>query len=153
MSENKQFATFFLNGLFFGVEVLKVQEVIRYQAMTRVPIAPAMIEGLINLRGQIITAIDMRRRFEMPARPKDQLPMNVVVRTDDGAVSLLVDEIGDVVEIHDDSYEQLPDTLTGVAREMIRGVYKMKKRLLLILDTERAVNLPTTYGSKQPSVA
>jgi purine-binding chemotaxis protein CheW len=153
MSENKQFATFFLNGLFFGVEVLKVQEVIRYQAMTRVPIAPAMIEGLINLRGQIITAIDLRRRFEMPARPKDQLPMNVVVRTDDGAVSLLVDEIGDVVEIQEDSYEQLPETLTGVAREMIRGVYKLKKRLLLILDTERAVNLPNSYGVKQPSGA
>lgn len=153
MSENKQFATFFLHGLFFGVEVLKVQEVIRYQEMTRVPIAPAMIEGLINLRGQIITAIDMRRRFEMPPRPKGQLPMNVVVRTDDGAVSLLVDEIGDVVEIHDDAYEQLPETLTGVAREMIHGVYKLKERLLLILDTERAVNLPSSFGTKQTAGA
>ena len=81
MTDNKQFATFFLNGLFFGVEVLKVQEVIRYQEMTRVPLAPAMIEGLINLRGQIITAIDLRRRLELPPRAKGQLPMNVVVRT------------------------------------------------------------------------
>jgi purine-binding chemotaxis protein CheW len=89
MTDNKQFATFFLNGLFFGVEVLKVQEVIRYQEMTRVPIAPAMIQGLINLRGQIITAIDLRRRLEMPPRAENQLPMNVVVRTDDGAVSQL----------------------------------------------------------------
>lgn len=147
MPDNKQFATFFLHGLFFGVEVLKVQEVIRYQEMTRVPIAPDMIEGLINLRGQIITAIDLRRRFEMPKRPQGQLPMNVVVRTDDGAVSLLVDEIGDVVEIEDDTYEQLPETLTGVARELIRGVYKLKERLLLILDTERAVNLPVSFGA------
>ncbi len=153
MSDNKQFATFFLDGLFLGVEVLKVQEVIRYQEMTRVPIAPAMIEGLINLRGQIITAIDLRRRFEMPPRAKGALPMNVVVRTDDGAVSLLVDEIGDVVEIQEDSYERLPETLTGVARELIRGVYKLKERLLLILDTERAVNLPAAFSRSQQQPA
>ena len=149
MTDNKQFATFFLDGLFFGVEVLKVQEVIRYQEMTRVPIAPAMIQGLINLRGQIITAIDLRRRLEMPPRAENRLPMNVVVRTDDGAVSLLVDEIGDVVEIQDDTYEQLPETLTGVARELIRGVYKLKERLLLILDTERAVSLPGVFDRAQ----
>jgi purine-binding chemotaxis protein CheW len=149
MSDNKQFATFFLNGLFFGVEVLKVQEVIRYQEMTRVPIAPAMIQGLINLRGQIITAIDLRRRLEMPPRAESQLPMNVVVRTDDGAVSLLVDEIGDVVEIQDDTYERLPETLTGVACELIRGVYKLKERLLLILDTERTVSLPGGFSRTQ----
>ena len=149
MTDNKQFATFFLNGMFFGVEVLKVQEVIRYQEMTRVPLAPAMIRGLINLRGQIITAIDLRRRLEMPPRAEGQLPMNVVVRTDDGAVSLLVDEIGDVVEIEEDTYERLPETLTGVARELIRGVYKLKERLLLILDTELTVSLPGGFSRAQ----
>jgi len=149
MTDNKQFATFFLNGMFFGVEVLKVQEVIRYQEMTRVPLAPAMIRGLINLRGQIITAIDLRRRLEMPPRAESQLPMNVVVRTDDGAVSLLVDEIGDVVEIEEDTYERLPETLTGVARELIRGVYKLKERLLLILDTELTVSLPGGFSRAQ----
>lgn len=142
MTDSKQFATFFLNGLFFGVEVLKVQEVIRYQAMTCVPLAPRMIEGLINLRGQIVTAIDLRRRLELPPRAEGQLPMNVVVRSDDGAVSLLVDEIGDVVEIQDDTYEDPPETLSGVARELVRGVYKLKERLLLILDTEKTVGLP-----------
>jgi purine-binding chemotaxis protein CheW len=149
MTDNKQFATFFLNGMFFGVEVLKVQEVIRYQEMTRVPLAPAMVRGLINLRGQIITAIDLRRRLEMPPRAESQLPMNVVVRTDDGAVSLLVDEIGDVVEIEEDTYERLPETLTGVARELIRGVYKLKERLLLILDTELTVSLPGGFSRAQ----
>lgn len=142
MTDSKQFATFFLNGLFFGIEVLKVQEVIRYQEMTRVPLAPRMIEGLINLRGQIVTAIDLRRRLELPPRPEGQLPMNVVVRTEEGAVSLLVDEIGDVVEIADDSYERPPETLNGVARELIRGVYKLKGCLLLILDTEKTVTTP-----------
>ncbi|MDR3460041.1 MAG: chemotaxis protein CheW [Verrucomicrobiae bacterium] len=137
----KQFCTFFVNGLFFGVEVLKVQEVIRYQGMTRVPLAPATIQGLINLRGQIVTAIDLRRRLELPPRDAEQLPMNVVVRSEDGAVSLLVDEIGDVVEIQDDIFEHPPETLKGVARELVQGVYKLKAQLLLILDTEKTVNL------------
>lgn len=141
MSDSKQFCTFFINGLFFGVEVLKVQEVIRYQEMTSVPLASRTIRGLINLRGQIVTAVDLRHRLDLPPRAEDQLPMNVVVRSDDGAVSLLVDEIGDVVEMRDDVREQPPETLRGVARELVVGVYKMKERLLLILDTEKTVNL------------
>jgi purine-binding chemotaxis protein CheW len=149
MNDSKQYSTFFLDGLFLGVEVRKVQEVIRYQGMTRVPLAPAMIEGLINLRGQIVTAIDLRRRLELPGRPEGQLPMNVVVRGDDGAVSLLVDEIGDVVELQDEAYERPPETLKGVARELVTGVYKLKERLLLALDTERTISLAATY-SKPP---
>ena len=149
MTNTKQFCTFFVNGLFFGVEVLKVQEVIRYQGMTPVPLAPAMIQGLINLRGQIVTAIDLRRRLELAPRGTDELPMNVVVRSDDGAVSLLVDEIGDVVEIQDDIYERPPETLQGVARELVQGVYKLKERLLLILDTEKTVTLTGTGGRTQ----
>ena len=148
MANTKQFCTFFLNGLYFGVEVLKVQEVIRYQEMTRVPLAPGMIRGLINLRGQIVTAIDLRHRLELPLRAADQLPMNVVVRSEDGAVSLLVDEIGDVVEIDDGTYERPPETLKGVARELIQGVYKLKERLLLILDTEKTVNITTATVSR-----
>jgi purine-binding chemotaxis protein CheW len=149
MNESKQFATFYLGGMFFGVEVLNVQEVIRYQEMTRVPKAPPMIRGLINLRGQIVTAIDLRRRLELPARPAGQLPMNVVVRSEDGATSLLVDEIGDVVEIEDQAFEPTPETLKGVGRELIRGVYKLKERLLLILDTETAIALPRHAGADE----
>ncbi len=144
MSNTKQLCTFFINGLFFGIEVLKVQEVIRYQEMTRVPLAPPTIQGLINLRGQIVTAIDLRRRLELPPRAGEGLPMNVVVRSDDGAVSLLVDEIGDVVEIQDDIYEHPPETLRGVARELVQGVYKLKTQLLLILDTEKTAALAGT---------
>lgn len=141
MNDNKQFCTFYLKGLFFGIEVLRVQEVIRYQQMTTVPLAPRMVEGLINLRGQIVTAVDLRRRLELPPRADGELPMNVVVRTDDGAVSLLVDEIGDVLEIQDDIYERPPETLSGVARELIQGVYKLKDRLLLILDTDKTISV------------
>ncbi len=142
MAQTTQFCTFFLNGFFFGVEVLKVQEIIRYQQMTMVPLAPDMIEGLINLRGQIVTAIDLRRRMNFEARAVSaELPMNVVVRTVEGAVSLLVDEMGDVIEVDQASFEPSPATLRGVARDMIRGVYKLKDRLLLILDTERAMKI------------
>jgi purine-binding chemotaxis protein CheW len=138
---SKQFCTFFLNDLFFGVEVLQVQEVLRCQPMTRVPLSPPTVRGLINLRGQIGTALDLRHRLELPGRADGSPPMNVVVRSDDGAVSLLVDEIGDVVEISDDVFEPPPETLRGVARELIKGVYKLPDRLLLVLDTERTLNL------------
>ena len=141
MAEEKQFCTFFLDGLFFGVGVQKVQEVIRFQEMTRVPQAPPVVGGLINLRGQIVTALDLRRRLGLREREAGQRPMNVVVRTDDGVVSLLVDEIGDVVEVDQESFEPPPETLRGVARELVLGVYKLKDRLLLLLDTERVVNL------------
>jgi len=136
-----QFATFFVADLFFGVDVLRVQEVLRFQQMTRVPQAPEVIEGLINLRGQIVTAIDMRRRLGLPARAGDQTPMNMVVRTEDGAVSLLVDEIGDVLDMDAANYERPPENLDPSAREIIRGVYKLKDRLLLVLDAERTVDL------------
>jgi purine-binding chemotaxis protein CheW len=136
----QQFCTFYLNGFLFGIEVEKVQEVIRHQAMTGVPLAPKLIGGLINLRGQIVTAIDLRLRLGLPERKADELPMNVVARSEDGAVSLLVDEIGDVVEVSDDAFEVPPDTLQGEARELVHGVYKLKERLLLVLDTARAIN-------------
>jgi purine-binding chemotaxis protein CheW len=142
MSQTKQFCTFFLNGLFFGVEVLNVQEVLRSQPMTRVPLSSPTVRGLINLRGQIVTALDLRLRLNLPERDAETQPMNVVVRTADGAVSLLVDEIGDVVEIADDIFERPPESLQGVARELVRGVYKMKEHLLLILDTDKTDCVP-----------
>ncbi len=139
MATNQQFCTFFLNDLFFGVEVEKVQEVIRFQETTRVPLAPRVVGGLINLRGQIVTAMDLRKRLELPERKERDMPMNVVIRTEEGPLSLLVDEIGDVVEVQQNDFEEVPDTLGGTARELIRGAFKLKDRLLLLLDTERAV--------------
>lgn len=142
MSEELAFCTFDLDGLFFGVEVLNVQEVIRYQRMTTVPLAPPVVSGLINLRGQVVTAIDLRRRLGLADRPADMLPMNVVVRTDDGPVSLLVDEIGDVIDVDDNAFEPAPETLDGATRELVRGVYKLEGRLLLVLDVDKALRLP-----------
>ena len=143
MAEHQQYCTFYLDGHYFGLDVLKVQEIIRYQEMTRVPLAPQVVRGLINLRGQIVSAIDLRQRFEMAERPAGQLPMNVVVRTDDGPTSLLVDEIGDVLEVNEENFEHTPETLVGVSRKLILGAYKLKNRLLLALDTRRAIELRT----------
>ena len=93
----------------------------------------------MNLRGQIVTALDLRNRIGLPA-PKEELePMNVVVRTDDEAVSLLVDRIGDVVATDDDQFEPPPETMRGVPRDLIRGAFKLKDRLLLILDIDKVV--------------
>lgn len=141
VSNGQQFCTFYVDRQFFGVPVQQVQEVIRYQEMTRVPLVPRVIRGLINLRGQIVVAIDLRRRLNAPERPEDQLPMNVVVRTPDGALSLLVDEIGDVLEVQEETFERPPETLQGIARELVLGVHKLSNGLLLILDTEKAVNV------------
>jgi len=143
----QQFCTFYLDGMLFGVEVEKVQEVLRHQAMTRVPLAPKLIGGLINLRGQIVTAIDLRLRLGLPQRSAEALPMNVVARSDDGAVSLLVDEIGDVLEVQEQQFEDVPQTMRR-GRELIRGVYKLPDRLLLVLDTARAVTVEqSTVGT------
>lgn len=109
--------------------------------MARVPLAPGAVRGLINLRGQIVTAVDLRRRLALPDPEAGRLPMNVVVRHGDGAVSLLVDEIGDVVEVDQEDFEPPPDTLHGPARELIRGAYKLKDRLLLPLDVERVLDV------------
>ncbi len=138
---NKQFCTFKLDGIFFGIDILQVQEIIRRLSFTRIPLAPPLIEGLMNLRGQIVTAIDMRLRLGLPPRPADKQPTHVVIRTDDGAASLLVDEIGDMMDLPDEAFELPPDTVEGRARELISGVYKLEKDLLLILDTTKTVNL------------
>jgi purine-binding chemotaxis protein CheW len=141
MADRRQYCTFYVNGQYFGIDVLDVQEIIRAQEMTRVPLAPPEVRGLINLRGQIVTAIDLRRRLRLEERPADQRPINVVVRVEDGAISLLVDEIGDVLEVHEEAFEPPPETLQGLGRELIRGAYKLADRLLLVLDTQRTVCL------------
>lgn len=140
-TRTQQFTTFTLDGHLFGVEVETVQEVIRYQPTTRIPLAPPAIGGLINLRGQVVTALDLRSRLGLPEREEGQQPMNVVVRTDEGVVSLLVDSIGDVIETDASHFESPPDTMTAQARDLIVGAYKLDSTLLLALDVPRAVDI------------
>jgi len=137
MSEQRQLCTFFLDDRFFSIEVEKVQEVIRYQTITPVPLAPTVVCGLINLRGQIVTAIDLRRLLQVGERRDERLPINIVIQTRPSIFSLLVDRIGDVLEVDDECFEHPPDTLDGIARELIRGAYKLQGRLLLVLNVEK----------------
>ena len=149
MTEQHQFCTFFINDFFFGIDVCHVQEVIRYQEMTCVPLAPPDICGLINLRGQIVTTIDLRCRLEMgefsvksiSELEPEQLPYNVVIRTDNEVVSLLVDDIGDILEFTLDNFEPPPATLKGKLRQVLQGAYKLKDKFLLILDTEKVLEV------------
>lgn len=141
MKVKKQLCTFYVNGFYFGVDVLRVQEVIKYQKMTPVPVSPAVVKGLINLRGQIVIAVDMREKMGMPPRENQQLPMNVVVHSDEGAISLLVDKIGDVIEVDDKDLEAPPDSLNGVNRDLLLGVYKLPKTLLLSINVDEAINI------------
>lgn len=146
MAESRQLCTFVVDGLLLGVDVRQVQEVFRNQEMTAVPLADRSVAGLLNLRGQIVTAVDLRTRLGLAPRPDGIDPMHVVIRTDDGAVSLLVDEIGDVIESGDDVLERPPETLVGEVRRMIQGVYKLAGHLLLVLDTDTALTFEPVRG-------
>ncbi len=141
MADKRQFCTFFLDRFFFGIAAEKVQEIVRYQNITFVPLAPVEVRGLINLRSQIAIAIDLRLRLDLPPLNDDLLPLNLVVRVDGDNISLLVDDVGDVLDVSDDWFEPTPETLTGKVRELILGAYKLENRLLLILDVEKVVDL------------
>ena len=136
-----RFATVTVADMYFGIDVLNVQEVLRRQSMTRIPLAPDVIGGLINLRGQIVPAINMRRRLGLPLRDENENSMNVVARTQDGPVSLLVDEIGDVLDLDTASFEPAPENLNPQAKELIRGIFKLNNGLMLVLDTDKAAGI------------
>jgi len=137
-----EYCAFILNGLLFGVPIADVQEVLRYQAITYVPRAPKSVSGLINLRGRITTAVDLRARLSLPAREEGIDPMNVVVRSRDGeVVSLLVDRIDDIIRVSEEKFEAAPDTLSTRVKQLVGGAYKLENRLLLTLDTERCINM------------
>lgn len=134
----EQYCTFELGGLFLALEARGVQEVLRVQPVTEVPLTPRTIRGLMNMRGQIVLVVDLRRRLGLPDAGAETRPVNVLVRTGDGLVSLLVDRVGDVLDLSPDGFEPVPDTLDGEARSLLRGAYQLPDRLLLHLDAERA---------------
>jgi purine-binding chemotaxis protein CheW len=146
MTSIQQFVTFSLDGLLFGIEVGKIQEVLGYQEMTPVPLAPAAVLGVINLRGRIIVAVDLRRRLGLSERAPGERPVNVVVRSDDDVISLLVDEMEDVVEVAEESLEQPPETMDRRSGILVCSVHKLGRRLMHVLDTDRAVKLPPVEG-------
>jgi purine-binding chemotaxis protein CheW len=142
----KRLATFTVDGRYLGVDVTRVQEVLRPQVLTRVPLAPPRIAGLINLRGEIVTAFDLREALGRRPRGPEERPMNVVVTTEDSPVSMLVDAVSDVLELDEDAFEQPPSTLRGAARDLILGAYKLDGRLLLELDLDAAMGTTNPSG-------
>jgi purine-binding chemotaxis protein CheW len=143
VSATQQYCTFTMDGALFGIEIEHIQEIIRFQEMTRIPLAPGEVAGLMNLRGQIVPAIDLRRCFEMRERA-DELPTNIVIQTQDGAVSLLTDEIGDILELAGDTFERPPEHLRGAVRAIIRGVHKLPEGLMMVLSIEDVITVATS---------
>jgi purine-binding chemotaxis protein CheW len=136
-----QLSTFHVGKYLFGVDVSLVQEVVRLQLITPVPLAVPEIAGLINLRGEVLTAIDLRARLGLPAADGSREPVNVVVRVDDEPVSLLVDEIGGVLEISQVPFEQTPSTVDERVRDLLLGAYTLPDRLLLALNARRVLDV------------
>ena len=154
METQKQYCTFHLDDLLFGIAVLNVQEIILPHEMTYVPLAPEVISGLINLRGQVVTAIDLGRWLELDQNVSEQMRMNVVIRTeDDEVISFLVDSIGDVVEPQEETFEPPLQTLDDQIRNLISGVYKLDGKLLLVMDVERTIEIFSEAFSGRPAMA
>jgi purine-binding chemotaxis protein CheW len=137
VTARRSICTFHLEPHVFGIDVSVVQEVMVHPVITRVPLAARSVEGVINLRGQIVTSVDLRRRLALPPRASDAPPVSLVVRAAGETVSFLVDRPGDVVEVEPAAFERPPDTLRGPARDLILGAYKLPSQLLLLLDPER----------------
>jgi len=134
-----QLCSFQLAGMTFGVNAVEVQEVMRAQRVTRVPLADPAVVGLMNLRGQIVTTIDLRTRLGLPPRAETDKVINVVIRCTDGVFGLLVDSIGDVVSPAGESFEALPENVPSLFRDLIAGAYKLPDRLLFVLVLDRVV--------------
>lgn len=137
------YVTFRLGDALYGIEVLQVQEILAEQELTRVPLGPPEVAGLINLRGQVVTAVDVRTRVGLPPRPEGAPSTDVVVRCGEEVVALVVDAIGEVVAVGDDGLEAPPDTLTGPMAELITGAHQLPGQLLLTLDVARVLALPS----------
>ncbi|MFV2072477.1 MAG: chemotaxis protein CheW [Thermoanaerobaculales bacterium] len=138
-----QFCTFSVGDLQLGIEIERIHEVLYETAITPVPLAPPSVCGLINLRGQIIAAVDLRKRFGLAEEKTKAAHATLVLGDGDHLLSFVVDRVGDVVEVGSEDYEEPPNTLKGEARRLIRGAYKLQDSLLLVLDVEFALDLGT----------
>lgn len=137
--DNAQYCTFELDQHVFGIPVGDVQEVLASQRVRRVPGATSEVAGLLNLRGEIVTRLDLRPRLQLAATATSEAPrLDMVVRTADGPVSLVVDAVGDVLSLGVEDLDEVPDTVPQALRSVVRAVHQAPDRLLLILDTATA---------------
>lgn len=136
----KQYCTFFIDKLLYGIDVMHVQEVIRHRIMSKVPLAKSQIKGLLNLRGQIVPTFDLRTSFGLSGCENIDDQINLIVFTNDGIISLLADDIGDVITVDDEEFEPVPESVDEKAKELFTGVYKLKNRLLTIVNLTTLIN-------------
>lgn len=131
-----QFATFFLNQEMFGINILQVQEILLPQDITPVPLATDHIMGLISLRGQIVTVIDLKKRLGIPKTEKTNNAYQIVVRTPLTLASFQVDGVGDVVEVESEDFEPPPESVNAVAGRFLEGIFPMEKNIVSLLNVE-----------------
>ncbi len=135
-ASTRQYSTFYIGERLYGIDVMQVQEVTRTLPITNIPLAPTYVKGLINLRGQIATAIGLRNLFELTDASADT-QMNVVCRAEGVLLSFLVDKIGDVVEVDESGFELPPDTIPENVKRFMHGVYKTTGPILSIIEVEK----------------
>ena len=135
-----QLVTFSIGGEEFGVDILKVQEIIRMLDITRVPKAPDFVEGVINLRGKVIPIIDLRKRFGLVSKGHDKNTRIIVIDINDMIVGFIVDSVSEVLRIPADTVEPPPPVVAGLDSEYISGVGKLDDRLLIFLDLDRLLS-------------
>lgn len=138
-TQGVQVVTFFVAGAHFGIEVLRVQEIIRALPTTHVPLADDTVRGLLNLRGQIVTSIDLRKRLEFPPAADGAEHMNLIVNSEDGPVSLAFDAIGEVINVPAGVMEDPPANLDASRAGFLAGVCKLETGLLLLLDVDQVI--------------
>ena len=136
-----QYCTFSVDDIALAVPVAQVQEVMRHQPVTPVPGAPPEVRGLINLRGQIVVALDLRRRLGRP--DTGEVPLDVVVRSGGESVALLVDAIGEVIEVGEERPLPVPANLPAPLAVLAAGVLPLAGRIVVVLDVDAAVELPS----------
>jgi purine-binding chemotaxis protein CheW len=138
---SQQFVTAIVGGQLCGIAVLKVQDVIRVQRITRIPLAPSEIAGSLNLRGRIVTAIDMRVRLGLPKSTGRSRDMSIVVEHHGELYSLMVDSVGEVLNLSPAAFERTPATIDPLWRSVSEGVYRLEKGLLVVLDVEALLKI------------
>ncbi|HTB34058.1 MAG TPA: chemotaxis protein CheW [bacterium] len=141
--DSVQYCTFRVGGDEFGITAERVQEVLLTQPMTEVPLTHPVLRGLLNLRGEVVSALDLRRRLGQDDFAADAQPINIVVRDRGEMVSLMADEIGDVMELETSLQEPAPASLNPNLRGLITNIFMLKGRLLLIMDLDRLLDLDT----------
>lgn len=133
----KDFLTVKIGGQMFGIPILQVQDVLGEQRVTHIPLAPPQVSGSLNLRGRIVTAVNVRKCLGLPPLENVENEMSVVVDHDDELYSLVIDEVGDVLSLNETEYEQNPATLDLLWRSVSLGVYRLDGGILVILDVPK----------------